>query len=93
MAKEKKFSAKPSRGDFQPGPAGTCEAYLFEFSNERGSQDTGLDPEKTIATTQRIAASSMLQAVKYMAEFEPEFRPWSVRTIGVIVLLSGTRYN
>jgi hypothetical protein len=89
MPKKRKdsLSSKPSTGEFRPGPAGTGEPLLFEFSSERGNRDIGLDAEKTIATTHRIAASSILQAVKSMTEHEPEFRPWSVRTIGLIVLL------
>jgi hypothetical protein len=53
----------------------------------------GLDAEKTISTTHRIAASSMLEVAEYMAEFESDFRIHSVRMIGLIVLLSGSEYN
>lgn len=81
-------------GKFRPGPAGTCEAFLFEFSNERGHLTDGdLDAEKTIATTHRIAAGSMLEAITYMAQYEPDFHIWSVQKMGAIVLLSGSRYN
>jgi hypothetical protein len=88
-----KKRAQQSIGNFYPGPAGTCEARLYEFSNEREEAPEGLDPEKPIETTHRIAAGSMLEAMEYMAEFEPEFNIHSVRTIGIIVLLSGSRYN
>ena len=95
MSKKNKASlnSESSTSKFRPGPAGTCEAHLFEFSNECGSPAAALDAEKTIDTTHRIEASSMLEAVTYMAEHEPEFRIWSVRTIGVIVLLSESRYD
>ena len=93
MRKMKKASAKPPVGEFRPGPGGTCEAHLYEFSDEHSNLDAGLDAQKTIATTQLIAASSMLQAVEYMAKHEPEFHIQSVRRIGIIVLLSGSQYN
>jgi hypothetical protein len=92
--KKASVSAQPPVGEFRPGLAGTCEAHLFEFSNYKlNNLDAGLDPDKTIATTHRIAASSMLQAVEYMAKHEPQFQIQSVRRIGIIVLLSGSRYN
>ena len=96
MRKTKKASissAKPPVGEFRPGPAGSCEAHLYEFSNDHSNLDAGLDAAKTIATTHRIAASSMLQAVEYMTKHEPDFHVQSVRRIGLIVLLSGSRYN
>ncbi len=87
-------NAESSTGKFRPGPAGTCEAFLFEFSNERGHLTDGhLDAEKTLATTHRIAAGSMLEAIAYMAQYEPDFHIWSVQKMGAIVLLSGSRYN
>ena len=91
--KKASISAKPPVGEFRPGPAGSCEAHLYEFSNEHSNLDAELHAEKTIATTHRVAASSLLQAVEYMAKHEPEFHIQSVRRIGIIVLLSGSRYN
>ena len=93
MKKMKKASAKPPLGEFRPGPGGTCEAHLYEFSNEHSNLDAGLNVLKTIPTTHLIAASSMLQAAEYMAKHEPEFHIQSVRRIGIIVLLSGSRYD
>ena len=93
MGKMKKASAKPPIGEFRPGPGGACEAHLYEFSNEHCNLGADLNAEKSIETTHRIAASSVLQAVEYMAKHEPEFHIQSVRRIGIIVLVSGSRYN
>jgi hypothetical protein len=95
MPRKKK---SPSSSDalkrkFRTGPAGTCEAQLFEFSSESGPLAEGLDAEKTIVATHRAAACSMLEAAAYMAEHEPDFAIHSVRMIGLIVLLSGSEYN
>jgi len=71
MPKKKKKAQSSSDGakkKFKPGPSGTCEAQLFEFSNERGALTEGLEAEKTISTTYRIAAYSMLEAAEYMAD-------------------------
>jgi hypothetical protein len=80
--KKASTSAKPAVGEFRPGPAGSCEAHLYEFHNEHSNLDAGL-----------VAGSSLLQAVEYMARHESEFHIQSVRRIGIIVLLSGSQYN
>jgi hypothetical protein len=61
------LSTKPPVGEFRPGPAGTSEALPYEFSNEHSNLDTGLDAEKTIAMTHRVAAISMLHAVEWQS--------------------------
>jgi hypothetical protein len=95
MSKKKRVtvSSEASKRKFRLGPSGTCEALLFEFSNESCPGAEGLHAEKTISTTHRIAACSMLEAAEYMAEFEPDFQTQSVRTIGLIVMLSGSEFN
>jgi hypothetical protein len=90
---EKSTRQQALQKNFRPGPEGTCEAHVYEFSNERSPLADGLDPEKDISTTIRIAGSSLLEAVEYMARFEPDFRIVSARNIGLIVVLSGTPYN
>ena len=90
---ESSSQLRRAKRKFRSGPAGTCEAQLFEFSSESGPLAEGLDAEKTIATTHRIAVCSILEAAEYMAEYEPDFSTHSVRMIGLIVLLSGSEYN
>ena len=77
--------------NFRPGPTGACEATLFEFRS--GSEADNIASELGAAAQHRIAASSLLEAVQYMAKCEPDFPIRTVRSLGLIVLLSGSSYR
>ena len=79
---------KRGRGDFRTGPTGVCEATLFEFRSDTGSSQLEADDPRHM-----IAANSLLEAAVYMAKREPEFVVRSVRSLGVIVLLSGSPFQ
>lgn len=80
----KNTTLKPIRQGFRPGSTGTCEALLFEFSDE------ALDDAPQL---HRVAATSLLEAVNYIASREPDYRPRSVRDLGIIILVSGSPHR
>ena len=74
---------KPSKTvGFRAGPAGACEASLYEF--------VSCAAPETAAARRLIAATTLLEAVAYLAATEPGFRTRTVNNLGLVVLLSGS---
>jgi hypothetical protein len=90
MKRNNKSSRRSSKGLFRTGPNDACEATLFECSSD--SEAKCSQPESP-QSRHLLAATSVLEAVQYMAEREPDFHIRTVRSLGVIVLLSGSRYQ
>ena len=64
----------------RPGRTGACGALLFEVSGE----------DEAGEHTERLAAVRMEEALAFLRRRDPEFRPTSVKQVGLVVLLSGT---
>jgi hypothetical protein len=85
MKRNNKSSRRSSKGLFRTGPNDACEATLFECSSD--SEAKCSQPESP-QSRHLLAATSVLEA-----EREPDFHIRTVRSLGVIVLLSGSRYQ
>ncbi|HSU31635.1 MAG TPA: hypothetical protein VLJ11_10390 [Bryobacteraceae bacterium] len=75
-----------SSSSFRPGHSGACEASLYTFTEY---------PERETETPRvvRIAASELLEAVRYMRQWHGDFRIQRVEALGLIELLSGSPLN
>ena len=65
---------------FRPARTGACEALLFEITGE----------DEAGERTARIAALRMDEALVLLRRRDPDFRPTSIRQVGLVILLSGT---
>ena len=70
---------------FRPGRSGLCEGQLWEFSGPRH----WLEPGEEIPT-ERVAAGSLDEALKFMRRRYPEFIIVKAVGLGVIAILSGS---
>jgi hypothetical protein len=89
-ANEKRNQKAPR---FRPGRAG-CEALMFVVRGYAPSTpvtdpDGKLNPKDTL----RIAATDIHEVMQYMKRWEPNFDIRSIRSTGLVVLLSGSPYQ
>ena len=78
-------SRKYPPGTFRVGTKGVCEAQLWKFS---GQQNT-LDPDEKPAV-ERVAATSLDQALKYMAQRHDDFIITKARCVCMIAMIAGS---
>jgi hypothetical protein len=82
---------KPAK--FRPGRAG-CEALMFiirgyapgtEVTDENGK----LNPKDTL----RVCGIDIYDVLAYMKRWEPNFAIWSIRSVGLVIMVSGSPYQ
>jgi hypothetical protein len=83
-----------SRTRFQPGPHGGCEALLYEFREpplqSEDEDDLPSTSEQPNPRTVRIAAETFDEAIVYLRFHSKEFNVYSVKCLGVILMVSGS---
>ena len=73
------------RTAFRAGRAGVCEAQLWEFTAPSKLLDEGTEIQ-----IERVAASSLDEALKFMRRRHPDFIVVKVEAGGMIAMLSGS---
>ena len=71
---------------FRLGRFGASEAHLYHLT---GFPEAAGEPDPI----RLIAATSLLQALAYLAKSEPDFRVRSVVHQGIVVMLSGSPHS
>jgi hypothetical protein len=70
---------------FQPGSNGVCEAQLWKFTGPKNILDSDDKP-----AVERVAAPSLDQALKYMAERHEDFIIQQARCVCMLPLVAGS---
>ena len=74
----------PSR--FRTGAQGACEATVFIFFSTP-------DADSTEAEVQRVAATTLVEAVTYMQARHREFPIRRVESLGLVEMISGSPFD
>jgi hypothetical protein len=84
-------------GRFEVGSHGACEALLYEFRARTAPQvsafsdkDPTDQPEQNIV---RIVAATFDEAFAYLRWDRPEFLIESMKNLGLVVMVSGSRLD
>jgi hypothetical protein len=90
MANKKRNIKAPK---FRPGRAG-CEALMFVVRGYApGTPVTDEDGKLNPKDALRICAEEISEVMQYMKRWEPGFDIRSIRSTGLVILLSGSPYQ
>jgi hypothetical protein len=78
-------SRKYRPGTFRIGMKAVCEAQLWKFTGPKSVVDPDEKP-----TVERVAATSLDQALKYMAQRHDDFIITKARCVCIIPMLAGS---